>query len=90
MIDWIKPSGLEIKTNEDKATVAHCEKLGWERVEDVTDVPFIRDDLNVEQINGMSGKDMKRLDKQLNLGVDAKLLVADMRIAMIDALFKPE
>ena len=87
MIDWIKPSGLEIKTNDDTATVAHCEKLGWERVEDV---PFIRDDLNVEQINGMSGKDLKRLDKQLNLGVDAKLLVADMRVAMIDALFEPE
>lgn len=31
MIKWIKPSGLEITTNERSETVAYCEKLGWER-----------------------------------------------------------
>ena len=30
-ISWIKPSGLEIVTNDEKATVEYCESLGWER-----------------------------------------------------------
>jgi len=30
-ITWIKPSKLEIVTNDEKATVEHCESLGWKR-----------------------------------------------------------
>jgi len=26
---WIKPSGLEIETNNEKATIEYCESLGW-------------------------------------------------------------
>lgn len=26
---WIKPSGLEIETNDLKATVKYCKSLGW-------------------------------------------------------------
>ena len=88
MIDWIKPSGLAIKTNEDKATVAHCEGMGWKRAKPASK-EFIHQDLTVEQINGMSGKDLKRLNKQLTLGV-ATMSLDNMRVAMIDALFEPE
>ena len=31
MIEWIKPNGNKITTNEEKATVEYCESLGWER-----------------------------------------------------------
>jgi hypothetical protein len=31
MIKWIKPSGVELETNELKATVAYCESLDWKR-----------------------------------------------------------
>lgn len=31
---WIKPNGTEIETNAEIATVAYCEKLGWERADD--------------------------------------------------------
>lgn len=30
---WIKPSGLEIETNDLKATVKYCESLGWKKKE---------------------------------------------------------
>lgn len=29
MIVWIRPTGSEITTNEEKATIEHCKKLGW-------------------------------------------------------------
>ncbi len=29
---WIKPSGMEIETNDLPKTIAYCESLGWERV----------------------------------------------------------
>ena len=32
MIKWKKPNGNEIETNDDAATVAHCEYLDWKRV----------------------------------------------------------
>tara|TARA_R110000803_G_scaffold37861_3_gene81726 strand:- start:303 stop:569 length:267 start_codon:yes stop_codon:yes gene_type:complete len=88
MIDWIKPSGLAIKTNEDKATVAHCEGMGWKRAKPASK-EFNHQDLTVERINGMSVKEMSRLNKQLNLGV-ATMNLDDMRVAMINALFEPE
>jgi hypothetical protein len=31
MIKWTKPSGVEVETNELKATIAYCESLGWKR-----------------------------------------------------------
>ena len=31
MIKWIKPSGVELETNDSKETVAYCESLGWKR-----------------------------------------------------------
>tara|TARA_R110000796_G_scaffold163505_3_gene280438 strand:- start:146 stop:409 length:264 start_codon:yes stop_codon:yes gene_type:complete len=30
MITWVKPSGLQIETNDMKTTVAYCKSLGWE------------------------------------------------------------
>jgi len=29
---WVKPSGQEIETNDNPATVKHCESLGWKPV----------------------------------------------------------
>lgn len=29
MINWIKPNGNEITTNDEKATVEYCKSLGW-------------------------------------------------------------
>jgi len=34
---WIKDNGDEIETNDLPATIAHCESLGWERVESGAD-----------------------------------------------------
>ena len=31
---WIKPSGLEITTNDDAETVAYCESLGWKNADE--------------------------------------------------------
>jgi len=31
MTVWTKPSGLEIETNDEPATIAHCESIGWQR-----------------------------------------------------------
>jgi len=31
LIKWVKPSKLEIETNDRKETVAYCESLGWKR-----------------------------------------------------------
>lgn len=33
MIKWIKPSGVEIETNDLEETVAYVESLGWKRAE---------------------------------------------------------
>ena len=32
LIKWVKPSKLEIETNDEKATIEHCEAIGWKRV----------------------------------------------------------
>ena len=32
MIDWIRPSGTNITTNDSIETVKYCESLGWEIV----------------------------------------------------------
>ena len=34
MINWMRPSGNPITTNEMEQTIAYAEKLGWVRVED--------------------------------------------------------
>ena len=34
MIKWIKPSGSEIVTNDNKHTVEAAQNLGWKRVEE--------------------------------------------------------
>lgn len=31
---WIKPSGVEIETNDLKATIAHAESLGWKKADE--------------------------------------------------------
>lgn len=31
MITWIKPSGVELETNDFPATIAAAESLGWKR-----------------------------------------------------------
>lgn len=28
---WTKPSGSQIETNDDAATIKYCESLGWKR-----------------------------------------------------------
>jgi len=33
MITWVRPSGNEITTNEDKATIEYAESLKWKRKE---------------------------------------------------------
>ena len=41
-IKWKKPSGIEIETNDLPATVAECERLGYERLtEDIDPVADI-------------------------------------------------
>jgi len=37
---WKKPSGLEIETNDEKATIEYCESLGWEKVEEECEEPM--------------------------------------------------
>ena len=85
-MDWIKPSGLPITTNDAEETVAYCEGLGWKRAGDM----FNLNDMTEDKINEMSGVDMKKLNKQFTLGVDTTLTVSAMRAAIINALFEPE
>jgi len=35
MAKWTKPNGTEIETNDDKATIEHCESLDWKRQDKV-------------------------------------------------------
>lgn len=30
---WVKPSGLEIETNDMKETIEYCKSLGWKSAE---------------------------------------------------------
>lgn len=30
-IKWVKPSDIEVETNDNEATVKYCESLGWKR-----------------------------------------------------------
>ena len=32
MINWMRPSGTPISTNEMEVTIAYAEKLGWKRI----------------------------------------------------------
>ena len=34
MIKWVKPSGLEIETNDRKETVEYCVSIGWKRADE--------------------------------------------------------
>lgn len=43
MIKWIKPSGVEIETNDLEATVAYCESLGWKRAKRVRRLKKVSD-----------------------------------------------
>ena len=31
---WVKPSGVEIETNDREETIEYCESLGWKPIED--------------------------------------------------------
>ncbi len=46
-MDWIKPSGLPITTNDAEETVAYCEGLGWKRAGDM----FNLNDMTEDKIN---------------------------------------
>jgi hypothetical protein len=35
MIEWTKPNGSNITTNEEKASIIEAEKLGWKRSNEV-------------------------------------------------------
>jgi hypothetical protein len=45
MITWNRPSGLQITTNEEKATVEHCKKLGWKKAKAKAKATSPSDDL---------------------------------------------
>ena len=36
---WIKPSGMEVKTNDMPETIKYCESLGWKQKEEVKKEP---------------------------------------------------
>lgn len=29
IIEWVKPNGLKVKTNDRQATIDHCASIGW-------------------------------------------------------------
>jgi hypothetical protein len=39
MIDWIRPSGSTISTNDDERNIAAAKKLGWKRAKVAKQVP---------------------------------------------------
>ena len=78
-ITWTKPSGLEITTNDEPATVAYCESLGWERHEE-------GDELTLGKLKKMTGKGLKALIEEYELDVSTDGKVDEIRAAVIDAL----
>jgi len=38
-IKWMRPSGREIETNDEEATIEYCESMGWERMNDQPNEP---------------------------------------------------
>lgn len=34
MTRWLRPSGTKIETNDRKETIAHCENIGWVRLDE--------------------------------------------------------
>ena len=79
-VNWTKPSGMEITTNDFKATVEHCERLGWQRE---------AEELTVEMIGAMTIPKLKGLIKEYELTVDDTLKVAELRVAVIAAMSAP-
>lgn len=79
-VDWIKPSGLKITTNDAPATIAKCESLKWERQDET---------LTPEMVSAMTKAQLKYLITKYDLDV-ADGNVADTRKAVIDAMFEPE
>lgn len=87
MIKWIKPNDTEIKTADNKATIAYCEGLGWKRAE-VSNKDA--KDPTVDSVNKMKTAGLKNLIADYGLEIDTDLELADMRAAVVDALFEPE
>jgi len=50
MIEWKRPSGSTIETNDDKRNIAAAKKLGWKRVKKTQEKETPKD----------SGKDIQR------------------------------
>lgn len=58
-IEWIRPSGNKIVTNDHKETILHAEKMGWVRadqevVEEVVEQPTIDKDLLDQHITAIT------------------------------------
>jgi hypothetical protein len=64
-IEWIRPSGNKIVTNDHKETILHAEQMGWvradqEKIEEVIKQPEIDKDLldqHITAITKLSDKD---------------------------------
>lgn len=37
MMKWIKPSGIEIETNDKEETIEYCKSLGWKEKNESVD-----------------------------------------------------
>lgn len=85
-MDWIKPSGLEITTNDNTETVAYCESLGWKAAVDTKGSA----DPTVDGVKKMKAAGLKKLVAEYGLDVDTSLELSKLRYAVIGTLFEPE
>lgn len=87
MIDWTKPNGTTITTNDREATVAYCHQLGWQRVG--AETPQEADDgLTVDVVNKMRKPGLKKLAEAHGIDLDPTLNVKDARCVIVNALFE--
>ena len=61
-IEWIRPSGTNITTNDEKATILHAESLGWSRANQAAEQKETKKiichlDKHLSIVNAMSDKD---------------------------------
>lgn len=78
-INWTKPSGLEVTTNDEKATIEYCESLGWER-------GAAGDELTIGKIKKMNGAELNDLIDTYELDVSKDGKVPEIRAAVIEAM----
>jgi len=72
---WIRPSGSEIETNDEKATIEHCEKQGWERVLEDTGGSGIS---TMEEVKKAGDVMEKENERQLREGAIAEAMTMIM------------